>query len=92
MHNPCGLCTENFAPAGSRREVKSLKRVSFIRQTLLRDVSGRIDYISKPTRQEHLYATYETDPDPFWNDLANHFNDRSSAEEKVRLVERALAN
>lgn len=47
-----------------------MKRVSFIRQTLLRDVSGRIDYISNPTRQEHLYATYETDPDPFWNDLA----------------------
>ncbi len=70
MHNPCGLCTENFAPAGSRREVKSLKRVSFIRQSLLRDVAGRIDYISNPTRQEHLYATYETNPEPFWDDLA----------------------
>ena len=47
-----------------------MKRVSFIRQTLLRDVAGRIDYIANPTRQEHLYATYETDPDPFWKDLA----------------------
>lgn len=47
-----------------------MKRVSFIRQTLLRDVSGRIDYISNPARQEHLYATYETDPDPIWKDLA----------------------
>ena len=47
-----------------------MKRISFIRQTLLRDVAGRIDYIANPTRQEHLYATYETDPDPFWKDLA----------------------
>lgn len=47
-----------------------MKRVSFIRQTLLRDVAGRINYISNPTRQEHLYATYETNPEPFWDDLA----------------------
>lgn len=47
-----------------------MKRVSFIRQTLLRDVKGRIDYISNPARQEHLYATYETNPEPFWDDLA----------------------
>ena len=47
-----------------------MKRVSFIRQSLLRDVAGRIDYISNPTRQEHLYATYETNPEPFWDDLA----------------------
>ena len=33
-------------------------------------MAGRIDYISNPTRQEHLYATYETNPEPFWNDLA----------------------
>ena len=33
-------------------------------------MAGRIDYISNPTRQEHLYATYETNPEPFWDDLA----------------------
>ena len=71
MHKPCGLCIGISPLRGAgRKEVKALKRISFIRQTLLRDVSGRIDYISNPTRQEHLYATYETDPDPFWNDLA----------------------
>ena len=70
MHKPCGLCIGISPLRGAgRKEVKAMKRVSFIRQTLLRDVSGRIDYISNPTRQEHLYATYETDPDPFWSDL-----------------------
>ncbi|MZK44804.1 hypothetical protein [Dorea sp. BIOML-A1] len=33
-------------------------RHSFIRQNKLSDVAGRIDYISNPKRQEHLYATY----------------------------------
>lgn len=28
---------------------------------------GRIDYISNPTRQDHLY---ETNPQPFWEELA----------------------
>ena len=36
-------------------------RHSFIRQNKLSDVAGRIDYISNPKRQEHLYATYQTE-------------------------------
>ena len=40
-------------------------RHSFIRQNKLSDVAGRIDYISNPKRQEHLYATPE-----FWKNLA----------------------
>ena len=36
-------------------------RHSFIRQNKLSDVTGRIDYISNPKRQEHLYATYQTE-------------------------------
>ena len=31
-------------------------RHSFIRQNKLSDVTGRIDYISNPKRQEHLYC------------------------------------
>ena len=47
-------------------------RHSFIRQSKLSDVAGRIDYISNPKRQEHLYATYQTDgaTSEFWKNLA----------------------
>ena len=47
-------------------------RHSFIRQNKLSDVAGRIDYISNPKRQEHLYATYPTDgvTPEFWKNLA----------------------
>ncbi len=35
-------------------------------------MAGRIDYISNPKRQEHLYATYQTDgaTSEFWKNLA----------------------
>lgn len=47
-------------------------RHSFIRQSKLSDVAERIDYISNPKRQEHLYATYRTDgvTPEFWKNLA----------------------
>ena len=47
-------------------------RHSFIRQNKLPDVAGRIDYISNPKRQEHLYATYQTEgaTPEFWKNLA----------------------
>ena len=47
-------------------------RHSFIRQNKLSDVAGRIDYISNPKRQEHLYATYQTEgaTPEFWKNLA----------------------
>ena len=47
-------------------------RHSFIRQNKLSDVTGRIDYISNPKRQEHLYATYQTEgaTSEFWKNLA----------------------
>ena len=46
-------------------------RHSFIRQSKLSDVAGRIDYISNPKRQEHLYATYQTEgaTPEFWKTL-----------------------
>ena len=47
-------------------------RHSFIRQSKLSDVVGRIDYISNPKRQEYLYATYQTEgaTPKFWENLA----------------------
>lgn len=47
-----------------------MNRNEFIRQTKLHDVCGRIDYISSPVRQEHLYATYQTDKAFPWKELA----------------------
>ncbi len=44
-------------------------RHSFIRQFKLRDVRGRVDYISNPKRQEHLYAAYSTVEPEFWKYL-----------------------
>ena len=47
-------------------------RHSFIRHNKLSNVAGRIDYISNPKRQEHLYATYQTEGATleFWKNLA----------------------
>ena len=47
-------------------------RHSFIRQSKLSDVAGRIDYISNPKRQEYLYATYQTEgaTSEFWKNIA----------------------
>ena len=42
----------------SRERRMLIGRHSFIRQSKLSDVAGRIDYISNPKRQEYLYATY----------------------------------
>ncbi len=47
-----------------------MPRHSFVRNVKLSDVTGRIDYIQNPKRQEHLYAVYETAPEKFWELLA----------------------
>ena len=46
-----------------------MPRNSYCRQTKLSDIGGRIDYISNPDRQEHLYATYDTADPEFWKML-----------------------
>ena len=59
--------------AGESRERRMLiGRHSFIRQSKLSDVAGRIDYISNPKRQEYLYETYQTEgaTPEFWKNLA----------------------
>ena len=46
-------------------------RHSFIRMSKLTDVRGRIDYISNPKRQEHLYASYSTADTELWKKLSD---------------------
>ena len=46
-------------------------RNSFIQMTKLSNVKGRITYISSHTKQENLYAVYETTERKFWRDLQN---------------------
>jgi hypothetical protein len=36
----------------------------------LTDLKRRIDYVTNPDRQEHLYATYNTTDNQFWKLLA----------------------
>ena len=64
------LLTVKPARAGERGML--IGRHSFIRHNKLSDVAGRIDYISNPKRQEHLYATYQTEGATleFWKNLA----------------------
>ena len=53
-----------------------MARHSFIQMSKLSDVKGRISYISDPTRQEYLSATFSTREDmTFWNDLAKECQD-----------------
>lgn len=47
-----------------------MPRHSFVRMTKLTDVRGRVDYISNPERQEHLYAVYSTVKPEFWQYLS----------------------
>ena len=49
---------------------EDMPRHSFIRLSKLTDVRGRIDYISNPRRQEHLYASYNTAGTEFWKYLS----------------------
>ena len=59
-------------PPGARRAGggDAMARHSFIRMSKLKDVCGRVDYISNPKRQEHLYATYSTVESEFWQHLS----------------------
>lgn len=47
-----------------------IERNSFIQLTKLSNVKGRITYISSHTKQENLYAAYETTERKFWRELA----------------------
>lgn len=42
-----------------------MKNICYVRQSSLKNLAGRINYISSEERQEHLYATYDTAPEGF---------------------------
>ena len=48
----------------------TIQRHSFIQMSKLHDVRGRITYISSRTKQENLYAVYETTDRSYWKELA----------------------
>ena len=50
-------------------------------ESKLSDVRGRVDYISSPERQEHLYAVYSDVQDHYWELLA----EQNQKPEKVRM-------
>lgn len=59
-----------------------------VKATPLRNVKGRIDYISNPKRQEHLVATYSSTDDPtFWKELAEHCQEQSKFSKSKKTVE-----
>ena len=66
-----------------------MARHSFVRTTKLTDVKGRIDYISNPKRQEHLYAFYTTAEPEFWLRLSDQaqFDFWRSHQKKGKCIE-----
>jgi len=70
---PKSLIRTAWRPARSafaQKGKESMPRHSFVQQTKLRDLHGRIDYISSPKRQEHLYGVYSTAEPEFWRLLS----------------------
>ena len=51
---------------------------SFVMESKLHDVKGRVDYISSPKRQENLYAVFSNVEDSYWELLAEQ-NQRNFA-------------
>ena len=66
-----------------------MPRHSFIQMTKLPDVRGRVDYISNPKRQEHLYATYSTVDPEFWKYLSEQaqYDFRKSNQKNGKCIE-----
>ena len=61
---------------------------SFVMESKLHDVKGRVDYISSPKRQENLYAVFSNVEDSYWKLLAEQ-NQRGILQ-KVERKEPAL--
>ena len=60
---------------------------SFVMESKLHDVKGRVDYISSPKRQENLYAVFSNVEDSYW-DLLSEQNQRdfAKAEQKEPVL------
>ena len=55
------------AESGRKGGYVNKRNHSFIMESKLSDVRGRVDYISSPERQEHLYAVYSDVQDHYYN-------------------------
>lgn len=55
---------------------------SFVMESKLHDVKGRVDYISSPKRQENLYAVFSNVDDSYWELLAEQ-NQRDFAKSGI---------
>ena len=66
-----------------------MQRHSFIQMTKLPDVRGRVDYITNPRRQEHLYATWSSAKPEFWELLSkqSQFDFWRSHQSKGKCIE-----
>ena len=70
------------------KEVPMLRH-SFVQMTKLTDVCGRVDYITNPKRQEHLYATYTSVKPEYWKLLSkqSQFDFWRSHQSKGKCIE-----
>ena len=66
-----------------------MPRHSFVQMTKLTDVCGRVDYITNPKRQEHLYATYTSVKPEYWKLLSkqSQFDFWRSHQSKGKCIE-----
>lgn len=55
---------------------------SFVMESKLHDVKGRVDYISSPKRQENLYAVFSNVEDSYWELLVEQ-NQRDFAKSRT---------
>ncbi|MBR0456792.1 MAG: MobA/MobL family protein [Firmicutes bacterium] len=53
-----------------KKEMITIKGITFVQHNKLHNVRGRSQYISSREKQENLYAVYETAPAEYWRDLA----------------------
>ena len=60
---------------------------SFVMESKLHDVKGRVDYISSPKRQENLYAVFSNVEDSYWICLRNRISGTlQKAEHRERVL------
>ena len=56
--------------SGRKGGIVNRRNHSFVMESKLHDVKGRVDYISSPKRQENLYAVFSNVEGSYWDLLA----------------------
>ena len=57
--------------SGRKGGIVNRRNHSFVMESKLHDVKGRVDYISSPKRQENLYAVFSNVEENYWDLLAD---------------------